>query len=52
MSMLEVNCLEKVYKTRLGGQQVQALRGITFSVEEGEYVALSLIHISEPTRPY
>jgi putative ABC transport system ATP-binding protein len=40
MSMLEVNCLEKVYKTRLGGQQVQALRGITFSVEEGEYVAI------------
>ncbi len=40
MSMLEVNCLEKVYKTRLGDQQVQALRGITFSVEEGEYVAI------------
>ena len=29
---------------------VQAVRGVSFEVEEGEI--LSLIHISEPTRPY
>lgn len=39
MAMLEVNCLEKIYKTRLGGNQVQAL-GMFFSVEQGEYVAI------------
>ena len=43
MAILEVNNLKKVYTTRFGGNQVQALRNIQFSVEEGEY--LSLIHI-------
>ena len=29
----------------------QALKGITADIHEGEVVVLSLIHISEPTRP-
>ena len=40
MSILEVNNLKKVYTTRLGGNQVQALSNIHFSVEEGAYVAI------------
>lgn len=40
MSMLEVNHLQKVYTTRLGGAKVEALRSVTFTVEEGEYVAI------------
>ena len=40
MAMLEVNCLEKIYKTRLGGNQVQALWDVSFSVEQGEYLAI------------
>ena len=39
MAILEVNNLKKIYTTRLGGNQVQALSNIHFSVEEGEYVA-------------
>ena len=30
----------KVYSTRLGGNQVEALKSLNFSVEEGEYVAI------------
>lgn len=40
MSLLEVNNLKKVYKTRFGGQEVEALRDVNFEVEEGEYVAI------------
>ncbi len=40
MSFLEVHNLKKVYTTRLGGQAVQALSNVTFSVEQGEYVAV------------
>lgn len=40
MSFLEVHNLKKVYTTRLGGQTVQALSNVTFSVEQGEYVAV------------
>lgn len=40
MAILEVNNLKKIYTTRLGGNQVQALSNIHFSVEEGEYVAI------------
>ena len=47
MSLLEVNSLQKIYTTRLGGSKVQALKNVSFTVEEGEFVAimLSLIHI-------
>ena len=40
MSILEVKNLRKVYVTRLGGNQAEALRNVSFSVEEGEYVAI------------
>lgn len=40
MSLLEVKNLKKVYTTRLGTNQVQALGNVNFSVEKGEYVAI------------
>ncbi|MBE6022880.1 MAG: ABC transporter ATP-binding protein [Cellulosilyticum sp.] len=40
MSLLEVSHLNKVYTTRFGGNQVEALKDVSFSVEEGEYVAI------------
>lgn len=40
MSLLEVKNLKKVYTTRLGSNQVQALSNVNFSVEDGEYVAI------------
>ena len=40
MSLLEVDGVQKIYTTRFGGAQVQALSHVTFSVEEGEYVAI------------
>ncbi|MGI6256784.1 MAG: ABC transporter ATP-binding protein [Anaerovoracaceae bacterium] len=40
MPLLEVNGLKKVYTSRLGGNQVQALGNVNFSIEKGEYVAI------------
>lgn len=40
MSLLEVSNLKKIYSTRFGGNKVQALSNVTFSVEEGEFVAI------------
>ncbi len=40
MSLLDVRNVKKIYTTRLGGQQVQALSDVTFSVEPKEYVAI------------
>ena len=40
MALLEVNNLKKIYTTRFGGNQVEALKSMNFSVEEGEYVAI------------
>ena len=40
MSMLEVDHLQKIYTSRLGGAKVEALRSVTFDVETGEYVAI------------
>ena len=40
MEILKVNDLKKTYTSRLGGAQVQALKGVTFTVEAGEYVAI------------
>lgn len=40
MSILKVNGLKKIYTTRFGGNKVEALKNVTFSVEEGEYVAI------------
>ena len=40
MTILDVKNLKKIYTTRFGGNQVQALSNVSFSVEEGEYVAI------------
>ncbi len=40
MPLLQVNDLQKVYTTRLGGNRVEALKKVNFSVDEGEYVAI------------
>ncbi len=40
MPILEVVNLKKTYTTRFGGNQVQALQDVSFSVEAGEYVAI------------
>ena len=36
MTILEVKSLKKIYTTRFGGNQVQALSNVAFSVEQGE----------------
>ncbi len=40
MSILEVSNLKKVYVTRFGGNKVEALTDVNFTVEQGEYVAI------------
>ena len=40
MPILEVKNLRKIYMTRSGGSEVQALKNVDFSVEDGEYVAV------------
>ncbi len=40
MAILEVRNLRKVYTTRFGGSQVEALSSVSFSVLKGEYVAI------------
>ena len=40
MSLLEVTNLKKIYTTRFGGNKVQALNNVNFSVEKGEFVAI------------
>ena len=40
MEILQVKEIKKTYTTRFGGNQVQALKGVSFSVQEGEYVAI------------
>ena len=40
MSILEVQGLQKVYTTRFGGNKVEALKNVSFTVENGEYVAI------------
>lgn len=40
MPLLEVQNVKKIYTTRFGGNKVQALTNVTFSVEAGEYVAI------------
>ena len=40
MAILSVKNLKKTYTTRFGGNQVQALKNVTFDVECGEYVAI------------
>jgi len=40
MSLLEVSGVKKTYKTRFGGNSVEALKNVNFTVEKGEYVAI------------
>lgn len=40
MSILDVRGVKKTYSTRLGGNKVEALKNVSFTVEEGEYVAI------------
>ena len=40
MSLLEIQHVKKVYTTRFGGNSVEALSNVDFTVEKGEYVAI------------
>ena len=40
MALLEAKNIRKVYATRFGGNLVQALTDVSFTVDEGEYVAI------------
>ena len=40
MALLEVKNVKKIYTTRFGKNQVQALSNVNFSVKTGEYVAI------------
>lgn len=40
MSILNVSRVQKIYTTRFGGNKVEALKNVSFSVEQGEYVAI------------
>ncbi len=40
MRILEVKGLKKTYSTCFGGNKVEALKNVNFTVEEGEYVAI------------
>lgn len=40
MAILEVKNLRKVYTTRFGGNKVEALSNVNFTVNQGEFVAI------------
>ena len=40
MCILDVKGVKKVYTARFGGNKVEALKNVTFRVEQGEYVAI------------
>ena len=40
MAILEVNHVKKIYKSRMGADEVMALRDVHFTVEKGEFVAI------------
>ena len=40
MSILKVSGVQKIYTTRFGGNKVEALKSVSFGVEQGEYVAI------------
>ena len=40
MNILNVSGVQKIYTTRFGGNKVEALKSVSFDVEQGEYVAI------------
>lgn len=40
MTLLDVQHVQKIYQTRFGATQVEALKDIQFTIEAGEYVAI------------
>lgn len=40
MTLLQVQHVKKVYTTRFGGNKVEALSDVSFSVDSGEYIAI------------
>lgn len=40
MAILEVNEVKKTYTTRFGKNKVEALQGVSFTAEKGEYIAV------------
>ena len=40
MSIVNVSGIQKIYTARFGGNKVEALKSVTFEVEQGEYVAI------------
>ena len=50
MSLLEVTNLKKIYTTRFGGNKVQALNNVNFSVEKGEFVSRITTEIANKER--
>ena len=40
MSLLEVNNLKKIYVGRFGGNKVEALKSVSFTAEQGEFIAI------------
>ena len=40
MSILNVSVIQKIYTTRFSGNKVEALKSVSFGVEQGEYVAI------------
>lgn len=40
MALLDVKNVEKIYTTRFGGQKVQALKDVSFTVDQGEYISI------------
>lgn len=40
MNILEVSGVQKIYTARFGGNKVEALKSVSFTVEQGEYVAI------------
>ena len=54
MALLEVTNIKKIYSTRFGGNKVQALSNVSFSIEKGEFVAImgesgsgKIVHLTE-----
>ena len=51
MTLLDVRHVQKIYKTRFQGNQVEALKDIHFTVEKGDYVAI-MVSLDPVNQPY